>query len=313
MRDARLCLWILPLAAMALVGCASSSPTSAKAEATSLLGRPLSAPQFSPEQRKILGANLAAAQAAFNEDPSEDNIIWLGRRLAYLGRYNEAIATFSRGLDKFPHSPKLLRHRGHRYITVRQFDKAIADLTLANAMVAGRPDEVEPDGSPNAKNVPRSTLHSNIRYHLALAYYLKGDFAGASSAWFYSLIGPRRPNDDQIVSSSYWLYLARKRSGDHAGAIAALRDIRPDMDVIENQSYHRLCLCFKGELKPEEVGEGKDAPSEVGIAYGLAVRKVLLGDKAGAKADFERIIAGENWAAFGYIAAEAELARERGR
>jgi hypothetical protein len=59
------------------------------------------------------------AIAAFNTSQSEENFIWLGRRYAYLGDYTTAISTFSRGLAKYPQSYKLLRHRGHRYITTR--------------------------------------------------------------------------------------------------------------------------------------------------------------------------------------------------
>ena len=48
-------------------------------------------------------------------------------------------------------------------------------------LVAAKPDEVEPDGAPNARGIPRSTLQSNIWYHLGLAQYLAGDFDGILS------------------------------------------------------------------------------------------------------------------------------------
>ncbi len=300
----------LLLLVLVLAGC--NTHTNSRVEALSLLHKPLNPAPLTLEQRIKLEDNLRAAQSAFDQDPSEDNTVWLGRRLAYLGRYNDAIAVYSRGLQTFPRSAKLLRHRGHRYITLRKLDEAITDLARATELTTNLADEVEPDGSPNARNIPRSTLKSNIAYHLALAHYLKGDFQKAAEAWS-SRLSLFRGNDDQIVSASYWLYLSRKRSGDHAGATAVLRDVRLDMDVIENHSYHRLLLCFKGDLKPEEVGEGADALANSTIAYGLGVRKLLQGEPAAAKADFERIIATENWAAFGYIAAEAELARTLGK
>ena len=56
----------------------------------SLLGQPLSAPELPAATRERLEANLAAARDAFDADPEdEENIIWLGRRLAYLSRYGE--------------------------------------------------------------------------------------------------------------------------------------------------------------------------------------------------------------------------------
>ena len=89
-------------------------------EATSLLGKPL-VPAALPENvRRQLEVNLAAAKAVYDKNPDDaDAIIWLGRRTAYLGRYREAIAIFSKGVEKHPADPRMYRHRGHRYITVR--------------------------------------------------------------------------------------------------------------------------------------------------------------------------------------------------
>ena len=42
-------------------------------------------------------------------------------------------------------------------------------------LVAGNVDQIEPDGLPNKNNIPLTTLHGNIWYHLGLAYYLKND------------------------------------------------------------------------------------------------------------------------------------------
>lgn len=45
------------------------------------------------------GAEADAAAADYQADPGdEDAIIWYGRRLAYLSRYNDAIEVYSRGL-----------------------------------------------------------------------------------------------------------------------------------------------------------------------------------------------------------------------
>ena len=37
-------------------------------------------------------------------------------------------------------------------------------------MIAGKEDSIEPDGMPNPQNIPVSSLHTNIWYHLGLAY-----------------------------------------------------------------------------------------------------------------------------------------------
>jgi len=127
-------------------------------EATSLLGAPLYRRPFPPEQRARLDSNLAVARAAYERAPDNaDSIIWLGRRQAYLEQYQEAIRTFTEGIAKHPNDPRLYRHRGHRYLTVREFDKALADLQRAAELARGTENETEPDGAPNARNIPTST------------------------------------------------------------------------------------------------------------------------------------------------------------
>lgn len=146
-------------------------------EAMSLLGDTLRTLPIAPAVRARYEQQLAEAKRAYDHTPTNvDSIIWYARRLGYLGRLRESIAIYTRGAELHPDNPWLYRHRGHRYISVREFDNAIRDLERAEKLVDGKPDIVEPDGQPNAANQPIGTLHSNIRYHLALAYYLKGDY-----------------------------------------------------------------------------------------------------------------------------------------
>ena len=83
-------------------------------------------------------------------------------------------------VEDFYHDARFYRHRGHRYISVRRFDEAAADLARAAELSEGVPDVVGEDGAPNAAGIPRSTSHSNIWYHLGLAYYLQGEFERAA-------------------------------------------------------------------------------------------------------------------------------------
>ena len=123
----------LTLVITLLAGCASSLPHPAPKpqpqSVRSLTGEELQPIAIPVDREARLRSDLDTAIAAFNTSQSEDNFIWLGRRYAYLGDYTTAISTFSRGLAKYPQSYKLLRHRGHRYITTRQLDLAITDLS----------------------------------------------------------------------------------------------------------------------------------------------------------------------------------------
>jgi len=170
------------------------------------------APVMPEETKAIFEQNLVAAEAVHLEKPNAaDSIIWLGRRVGYLGRYKDAVRIFSSGAVLHTTDPRFYRHRGHRYLTLRCFDDAIKDFETAARLVEGKPDQIEPDGLPNAKNIPTSTLQSNIWYHLGLAYYLKADFARALTA--YEAGQKVSTNNDMRVATSYWHYVTLRRLG----------------------------------------------------------------------------------------------------
>lgn len=280
-------------------------------QAVSFLGDSLREIPLSDSTRAAMESDLARAKASLDKAPSDpDSIIWYGRRLGYLGRFRESIAAYTDGIAKHPDNPWMYRHRGHRYISVRELDHAIADLEKATQLTEGKPDEVEPDGQPNAANTPIGTLQSNIAYHLALAYYLKGDFAKAIPIYEKEMRAAK--NDDRKVSTGHWLYMSLRRWGKDKEAKAMLTQFKKDMNVIENQSYHSLMMLYKGELPVDSVlapsapigGSGAAA-----VAYGVGNWHFYNGRQADAEAVFRRIMGSRQWASFGYIAAEAELAR----
>jgi tetratricopeptide (TPR) repeat protein len=272
-------------------------------EALSLLGDTLLAPPLSDSTRVRYEHLLAQAQNNFDHDPNEiTNIIWLGRRTAYLGRFRDAIAIYARGLEAHPEEPRLYRHRGHRFITLRIFELAVSDLEHAAQLMKKRTDSVEPDGLPNARNIPTTTLKFNIWYHLGLAQYLQGDFEAARSAYRECLKVSNNP--DMRVATSHWLYMTLRRLGRDKDARKLLEPIRADMDVIENRSYLRLLLMYKGVLPLDSLALGDPA-----IGYGVGNWHLYNGHAAEAETIFRRIVAGPEWPAFGHIAAEAELRR----
>jgi tetratricopeptide (TPR) repeat protein len=280
-------------------------------EATSLFGTPLIAVAPTGEQKARLEADLAKAQADYDRDPSNaEAAIWLGRRLGYLNRFRDAIDVYSRGIARHPNEARLYRHRGHRYITIRKFDLAVADLKKAADLVAGKPDEIEPDGAPNKAGIPRSTLQSNIWYHLGLAYYLQGDFAHALDAYREGM-KVSKVNDDMLVATSDWLYMTLRRLKRDAEARRVLEPITEQMDVIENMAYHQRLLMYKGVRSPESVLNLNTA-DDVQIAtqgYGVGNWYLVNGDKTKARQIFEKVVAGRAWPAFGFVAAEADLKR----
>jgi len=255
--------------------------------------------------RREFEAKLNEARKNVEKDPSADNLIWLGRRTAYLGHYKDAIKIFTQGVEQFPDDARFLRHRGHRFITLRCFDLAIADLNRAAKLIKGKPDQIEPDGLPNVRNSPTSTLQSNIWYHLGLAHYLKGDLKAALNA--YREAAKVSTNPDMLVATTHWQYMTLRRLGREKEAASVVAAIKPDLDVIENADYYKLIRLYQGKTPADELL--KDINGNASIGYGLGNWFLYNHQRDEAEKIFRQIILGNQWASFGHIAAEVELSR----
>lgn len=283
------------------------------AQAWSFLGQALYPPPLPMEVRGAREEDLEAALRDRSDDPEDPELwIWVGRHKAYLGEYREAVATFSEGLERFPEDARFLRHRGHRWITLRELELARQDLQAATEMMEETGGEIEPDGLPNPAGIPLTTLAFNAWYHLALAEYLAGDFEAARSSWEATLAVSGNP--DLQSASRYWLHLTLRRLGEEARAAEVAAAVSADEELLENHTYRDLLLHFRGDLLAEAVlpadGEGL---ASVTALYGLGIHALLEGDEIEAFRRFQEILdRPDQWPAFGYVAAEVEMAR-RGR
>ncbi|HKR58673.1 MAG TPA: tetratricopeptide repeat protein [Pyrinomonadaceae bacterium] len=269
-------------------------------------------PPASAEATSQMEARLSEARNRYEAEPNNpEAAIWFGRRLAYLGRFSDAIEVYSLGIKKFPRDARLYRHRGHRYITLRKFDLAIADFHKAASLIKGLPDEVEPDGQPNARNIPTSTLQFNIWYHLGLAQYLTGRYQAALSSYRECLKVSENP--DSIVATTHWLYMTLRRLNRPREAAQALTPITPKMDIIENDGYYKLTLMYKGLVDSEallaETLKQSDSPGSHSVLYGIANWHFYNGRSVKAAELLRRITSTDQWTSFGFIAAEVDLTR----
>lgn len=279
---------------------------------TGLDGKQYFEPERNAAAQSKLDSNLIVARKNFETDPSEDNYVWLGRREAYLYHYNDAIEIFTKGLEKYPDSYKLFRHRGHRYITVRNFSRAIADLQMAASLMPRQPLEIEPDGQPNKLNTPLSNVQFNVWYHLGLAHYLKGDFESAEKAYLQCL--DVSDNDDLLCATADWLYMTYRRMNKPEEAGKVLELVREDMNIIENDSYYLRLQMYKGMLPPNDLLKVSGDNPDVDLAlatqgYGVGNWYLCEGNSVRAEEIFKSVTAGKHFAAFGFIAAEADLQR----
>lgn len=276
-------------------------------QTTSLLGDTLkTASATLPEALKVRIDSLIAVAELTNSD--SEALIWQARLLGYNGQYREAVDLLSEGIEADPENPALYRHRGHRYISLRAFDLAIHDLKKASELIKGKSDVIEQDGLPNALNKPTSSLHTNIWYHLGLAYYLTQQYEKAQQAYVECINAST--NDDMLVATLYWYYMSLRRDGQDELAGSIIEPIKTEMDIIENDSYHKLLLVFKGEFNPDMILDSEnDALSNSTIGYGIGNWHFINGRTNRAIEIWRDVYDAGNWASFGFIASEVELAQ----
>ena len=277
-------------------------------EATSLLGVPLYA------ARDTAGV-IARADAELAADPDNvTRIINAGIARASARRFNSAIEMFTRGIEKYPDEARLYRFRGHRYLSLRRFDDAVRDLERA---------------------VSLDSTNYDIAYHLALAYYLTQRYGDAVAAidkcmqfaddpkwqavedarvnpiWYRSCMS-LKTDDDGRAAMLDWRYRALRRAGKQADARRLARAVREGWSVRDNAPYYRALLFYRGIRDESSTLDSLAASGTLPFAtggYGVANWHLMEGDTARARALFERIVGGPEWPAFGFIAAEVDLAR----
>ena len=234
---------------------------------------------------------IARAESALAADPRNiDLIIALGVAQSGVRQYREAIATFTRGLSIAPNNALLLRWRGHRYLSTRQFDRAMDDLTRGARL--------------------DSAIYG-IWYHLGIVRFVRRDFAGAVDAFTRAL--PMAPDSGERSGATDWLWMSLSRAGRGAEA-QALLDRHPDTPPAGNAYTPRLRL-YRGAVSPDSVFTPADT-SDISVAtlsYGVGNWYLVKGDTARARCWFEGSVASGGWPAFGFIMSEVELRRLRSR
>lgn len=248
---------------------------------------------------------LAAAVKAFNDKPDDvDLAIAAARAYDKQLQFSNSIPIYTGVIAKLPGDVRAYRYRGHRLISTRKFKDAVRDLKRAEQIAPGSFD---------------------VLYHLALAEYLSGDFKAAARTyarcldWKAGTAAGATPkdwrsceglNDDSRVAMLNWRYAALRRAGLTAEATRLLAGVKERMEVKENVSYHQALLYYKGE-RGDEIFEGSKLTGSSLMAAGYPVANFALmeGNKDKACQLFRKLTGTENWAAFGYIAAEVELVR----
>src|SRR3989475_11479394 len=134
---------------------------------------------------------IARAESALAADPRNvERIIQLGVAQSGARQFREAIETFTRGLTIAPNDALLYRWRGHRYLSVREFDRALDDLTRGSRL---------------------DSTNYGIWYHLGIVRYARGDFAAAADA--FARAQRRPPDAAELAGAARWLLMALAPGG----------------------------------------------------------------------------------------------------
>jgi tetratricopeptide (TPR) repeat protein len=281
---------------------ASVDDPTAQPQTTSLFGEALFA------KPDTTGAIARADEALAQAPDSVELILEAGRVRRNFWQYRQAMELYSRAASLSPGDWRPYRYRGHRHISLRQFDEAIQDLERARDL---------------------APLNWDVAYHLGLAYFLAGRFDEATDEYIRCLqladdaearaaqtegfrsCSQNGTDPDSRVAMTEWAVRAALRSGRDAVVADLLASIPSDLSVEENLAYYHDLLFYKGERTAEDLlnpGPGSPYRMET-VGYGIANWYVARGDTARAVELLDTLVSDPWWPGFGRISAEVELFR----
>ncbi len=268
--------------------------------------------------------------------PLSHRYIIAARLKGYLNKHAESVALLTEALDQEPGDVRLLRFRGHRRISIRDYKGAIEDLQEAAAKLAdtpdehemyqpevekdvislilGRPEEVRPQhlqtGDVETLKRYNTTLHTSVWYHLGVAQYLDGDLEGCLTSFFNAETSSK--HQEGTVASQDWQYMALRRLGRDAEAEKVLDRFRQIALVDEDHlvGYEGRMRLYTGEITPDELWamcDGNDLKT-VTQGYGLGNWHYYNGDTAKAREVFDGVLKTGVTHAFAYLAVTSEYA-----
>lgn len=296
------------LAAVACNGPRTADQAISEPETLGFSGQPLYA---APADAKAVAKNDSLVKALALKGPlTEDDYIAIGRSQVGIGQFRKAVETYSGGLLRFPDSYRLLRHRGHRYINLRELDKAITDLNRAEELIRSQPDVYEYD----AAGKPGPTYQHNIWYHIGLYHFLKRNYTAGAEAFEKSLATAYKGNDK--AGASDWLYNCYMRAGMTDKASAVVKPFTLEFDIEpKDYPYYRRLLLFNNVIQPSElVNEAKPGDSltlnDMTKLYGLANYYLYRGDSAKSQTLYAKVLQAKAWQGFAYASAELDVAKK---
>ena len=285
----------------------------ANAQAVSLLGDTLWSVPVDPGSGPEAVERLRQARAEAARSPT--NLLaqlHLARSTAAIGRLREAVDLLTSA--KNFQDPQVFRYRGEYLLRLRRLDLAIADFRLAGQLsmgAQGLPEEVErTDGTRSV-----STVFFRTIFLLGVALYCRGDFAAAGIA--LAEAAKRALTPDDMAQSTFWLFLAVRRTRGADEAKLLLTGMEDDRAVSDGFHEQALLLGFRGMLPSDTVrarAMASRATAERTLySYGIGYVLLMQDRREEAESWFEHARLSPDWTTLPYLAAESELARMRRR
>ena len=176
------------------------------------------------DEKNVIGE----AQKKLDADPRNvELMIALADAYASVWDHKAAIAVYDRAFALAPGKPLLHQQRGHRYLSIREFEKSRADLEQA---------------------VKLDEKLASAWYYLGLLRYLDGDFAGAAEAYRRNVA--LADKFETGIGGVDWQYMSLRRARKDAEAAKLLERVTPDLKIEGNaQLYFNRLLFYKGLKK----------------------------------------------------------------
>lgn len=289
-------LVVLFLCVVFLAGQAGSP----KSEGISLLGSPLLS---EPDK----DGRIAKADEELKKAPTNPELLMAaGRARDAAQQFSESVKLYGKAITYAPADPRFYRMRGHRYISLRKFPEAIADLERVRALA-------------------QSSFEG--AYYLGLAYYFNGSYNEAANEFARCVNMAGKPDEhaktlpkgmpscaslhqnlELLVGMADWHWRALRRAGRPDEARDVLKAIPAQAQIRDSVSSYRALLFHKGVMKEAEALEGLAGGPHANVASSIGVAYILDKKTAAACALFQKAAAGP-WHQFGVISAEVELAK----
>jgi tetratricopeptide (TPR) repeat protein len=308
------------LPAILVIACAGGpirytvvTPTAA--EAISLLGDTLWGLPLDPQSGPARAERIREARERADKQPYDLEItLDLARATAGMGRLKDAVNVLTEASGVHPTDPRIYQRRGELLLWLRELDLAIADLKGAGRLLIGRPASLGTTESPDGV-LAVSTLQYRTALLLGVAFYCQARYPAAREA--FAEAANRAITPDEHTQAVLWLFFAVRRIGGGEEAPSVLGAVQERWAIGTRRREIELLLAYKGRISSDSIVARALAASDddralysYGVGYYLSLLPLR---KDEAESWLQHARTAKSWTSLPYLAAEADLARLRGR